>query len=84
MELDVSAGKYPNSSVSNNVISLDVPGTLVAMVQLSNGSLVPAFTLGLVSPAGSHDTRDHGNILDHQNHGRCNADPEEWIRSDWI
>ena len=84
MELDVSAGKYPNSSVSNNIISLDVPGTLVALVQLSNGSLVPAFTLGLVSLAGSHDTCNHGNILGHQNQGRCDADAAEWIGSDWI
>ena len=55
MELDVSAGKYPNSSVSTNVISIDVPGTLVAMVQLSNNSLVPVFTLGLVCLIGSHE-----------------------------
>ena len=50
MQLDISAGKYPNSSVSDDVITLDVPGTLVAMVQLPNKSFVPVFTLGLVCP----------------------------------
>ena len=55
MELDVSASEYPNSSVSDDAISLDIPGTLVAMVCLPNNSVVPAFTLGLVCLIGSHD-----------------------------
>ena len=55
MELDVSASEYPNSSVSDDVISLDIPGTLVAMVCLPNNSVVLAFTLGLVCLIGSHD-----------------------------
>ena len=48
MQLDISAGKYPNSSVSDNVFTLDVPGTVVAMVQLPNNSFIPVFILGLV------------------------------------
>ena len=48
MQLDISAAKYPNTSVSDNVITLNVPGTLVAMVQLPNNSFIPVFTLGLV------------------------------------
>ena len=55
MELDVSAGEFPNSTVSDGVISLDVPGTLVAMVYLPNNTVVPVFTLGLVRCVGSHN-----------------------------
>lgn len=47
MQFEISAGKYPNTSVSDNTITLDVPGTLVAMVQLPNSSFIPVFTLGL-------------------------------------
>jgi len=48
MVLDVTAGQYPEAVVANNTISLNVPGTLVAMVKLPNNTLTTVFTLGLV------------------------------------
>jgi len=49
MVLDVSADKYPTCTVSKDIISLDVPGNVVAMVVLSNNTVIPVFMLGLVS-----------------------------------
>lgn len=69
MKLDLSAGEYPNCSVSDGVISLDVPGMLVAMVYLPNDTVVPVFTLGLVCLIGSHDLshdpQEHTGYRDH-------------------
>ena len=48
MVLDITAGQYPEAVVANNTISLNVPGTLVAMVKLPNNTLTTVFTLGLV------------------------------------
>jgi len=51
MELDLSADKYPTSTIdAKDTISLDVPGTMVAMVMLPNNTMIPVFTLGLVCP----------------------------------
>ena len=80
MELDVSAGEFPNSTVSDGVISLDVPGTLVAMVYLPNNTVVPVFTLGLVCYVGSCDHHMiHGNTTGYQNHCGGNPKPEKWF-----
>ncbi|XP_065884847.1 bactericidal permeability-increasing protein-like isoform X2 [Dysidea avara] len=48
MVLDITAGQYPEAVVANNTISLNVPGTLVAMVKLPNNTLTTVFTLGLL------------------------------------
>ena len=78
MQLDLSAGEYPNSSVSDNAITLDVPGTLVAMVLLPNNSLIPVFTLGLVRLIWSHDAHViHGNTTGHQDNRWCDTYPKE-------
>ena len=57
MELDgFLLGNSQTALSSDGVISLDVPGTLVAMVCLPNNTVVPVFTLGLVCCVGSHDS----------------------------